>query len=534
MLVRPVSDEFGFEVIGHYRYGRGAFIDRGKIQIDDGSGSIANKINIQFAATGGLLTDGPSANTGGPGSMAFQQAFEDMRPDDYLTGASFDHGVAGTGEVQNISVTGQSTYDSAILSSQLRTGKAVFADADSTRRGLTLAELKPTLTVGDLSAGIEKCACALGKTDWLSVLPQSSLDQILKPFSTLNPNLPGSGSEINVGNGLGERAFGNGIDQISTTVTASNSQADTTSSGSLTPNRTPVNFTSFFDILNQYLVERFTGEYQSNASREIEDIGANVASINPNNDLQDNNVLGDPSNPLFNAAANGDPTALAALQQKANFNFGMTQQAASNFGKTAASAIDASRSAIINLPSQEGLAFTQNPLGVTIGTPAQQKIASAQHELERARLTLNQAEQFARDNPNSSEAQQALQQAQSDYARAAAAAATVSGQADQAAAVNRALSDVHNAQAEVDRIQRLLALDPNSPSIRLELQQANTDLVAAQQELDSAESGLSNGSPPPPYQPPAPPPTQGDILNPNKFGNAEGGFRTQGDPFAKT
>ncbi len=365
MLVRPVSDEFGFELIGHYRYGRGTFIDQGKIQIAGPGKTVANKLNVQFAATGGLMTDPTSVNIMGPESTSFAASFEDMRPDDFVTGASMDAGAS------SVTLTSQNTYDMAILNSSLRTGQTVFADADATRRGLTLAELKPTIQNDGLAGGFEKCSCQLSKPSWLSVLPQSSIDQVLRD----NP-ISGIASASNTG--------------------------------------------SFFDILNAYLVERFNTNYSANANREANDVGVNVGSFNPDNASEDTNVLGDPSNPLFNAAANGDPDAIAALAQQANFNFGQTDDALKNFKRTANDGIDASRASLQNVFAQSSQAFNANPFGIsaTTKTPVQQAVVDAQATLTHAALDLQQAEQFVRQNPNSDEAKRMLALAQAAYASA--------------------------------------------------------------------------------------------------------------------
>jgi len=89
ILIRPVSDEYGFEVIGHYRYGRGAFVEKGQIQVSTGNNNVVNQLDIQFAPHGGLLTDNPPVKTLGPTSQTFAEAYERMMPGDFVTGASF-------------------------------------------------------------------------------------------------------------------------------------------------------------------------------------------------------------------------------------------------------------------------------------------------------------------------------------------------------------------------------------------------------------------------------------------------------------
>lgn len=197
MMLRPVSDEFGFEVIGHYRYGRGVFVDRGKIQIQansDGSNqknpAVANKLNTQFAAAGGILTDGFSQNVLGPESTTFSQAFEEMTPEDYRTGASFTGKQYDANQrLEGIQLTGIQTYTNAINSSRDQAGKgAIFAEADALRRAVTLAELKPTLPshfVIDGKAAFSKCSCGIGRYMWLAVLPQDFVRKVLESPTAL-------------------------------------------------------------------------------------------------------------------------------------------------------------------------------------------------------------------------------------------------------------------------------------------------------------------------------------------------------------
>lgn len=583
MMVRPVSDEFGFELIGHYRYGRGAFIDRGKIQIaDPNNGTIANKLNIQFAATGGLLTDGPNTDTGGPASMSFSQAFEDMRPEDYTTGASFDHGVSGKGEVQNISTTGQNTYDAAIMASKKRTGTIVFADADATRRGVTLAELKPTTTTG-LSPGFEKCGCQLGKTDWLSVLPKTALDQILRPFSSANnPRIADLSNESGTGNFVSSvsttvtpvrspspslvpptaetqrqltdaeidlaiknkfkdtdfqsSAFSDpfGFSKKSSVTASDNSPQEIDSrGGEFAPNRIPINTGSFFDVLSTYLIERFTTDYVSNTIREREDVGLNFGSVgDDSNGLEQSNYLENPDAALFDRAASGDPAALAALQKDANFNFGRTSEAAEDFNQTAEENIDRARSAIVNLPDQVAFA-AENGINVSVTTDSQkgQQIEEARRALEKAEFDLRKAEDFLRANPGSTFAQNEVNRCKNIYTLASITYSNLTGSSPQSS-TPAAAARVEGATTAVLDLMAKAAANPKDGSIQIALEKAKVELSSAQTDLKASKNGKVNVSPVPQNTVPVRPPTQGGILNPSKFGPDFGSFRI-GDPFPK-
>jgi len=188
-MIRPVSDEYGFEVIGHYRYGRGTFIDRGRVKTlynSDGSNNknpqVINQLNVQFASTGGALTDVIMDKTLGPESVSFAKAFEELQPDDYRTGASFKGKQYNQNELyENVKVTGETQYTTSI-NKTLSDTTGVYAEADAVRRAITLAELQPTFsgfsTIDGRSA-FTKCACGIGRFLWLSVLPKEFLQKLL-------------------------------------------------------------------------------------------------------------------------------------------------------------------------------------------------------------------------------------------------------------------------------------------------------------------------------------------------------------------
>jgi hypothetical protein len=342
IMIRPVSDEFGFEVIGHYRYGRGAFIDRGKVQIpnpneiDQNPKTTVNQLNIQFAAHGGLLTDNPIQDNLGPQSTTFAEAFEKMGPDEYMTGASFKGAnYQKSNSFQDVSPTGQQTYTDAINSSVSNSGKAVFAEADAIRRAVSLAEMQPTTNNGLGAVGFNRCQCDLGKTSWLSVLPQTLIRQLLNPVQSINSD-PTITDETNLA--AADAAASSGISQSSNV-----SEGD--------------NFTlsgpqGFFEVLRNFLISKFTTEYQENTKREQYAIGGGRTITRPNEGQESNNIIGDPKNTLFDRAALGDPQALQALQGDAQFSFGQTQRSLQNFKDQFKSGgpTDQLGQSIINLP----------------------------------------------------------------------------------------------------------------------------------------------------------------------------------------
>lgn len=324
IMVRPVSDEFGFEVIGHYRYGRGAYIDRGQVQLPDPNSvgqnpNYVNELNVQFAAHGGLLTDPAAQNAPnlGPGSPNFAQAFEKMQPEDYMTGASFKGAnYSDDQKLQEVNPTNQNTYSNSLKHSADK-GTAVFAEADALRRAVTLAELKPTLSTGLDAAGFEKCACELGRTEWLSVLPLSFIQQVLSPVQVSAGDI-----EVNAADLESQLIATGEIPAAQETVTVA-----------IGDNFRLENPGGFFNILHDYLVQRFNRDYRENKFREDYAVNGGMNVTVPDPGEQDN-VLRPAKNSLFDRASMGDPDALEAMTKGANFNFGLTEKGLRDFKDT--------------------------------------------------------------------------------------------------------------------------------------------------------------------------------------------------------
>lgn len=343
IMIRPVSDDFGFEVVGHYRYGRGAFIDRGRVQIPDpATNQVVNQLNIQFAAHGGLLTDNPRVNALGPEHKNFAEAFERMQPDDYVTAASFKGSNYGSSsvDINSYNPTSQQTYTDSINHAVTDTGRAVFAEADATRRARTLAELRPTSVTGLDDANINKCSCNLGRANWLSVLPTAFLQQVLNVQTSVRANdevafdsetgIPSDGTgsvfDITTGEHIDPASFDPTTGKYSQSIVGTRDIL--VSEGNQFEQ---VGNSGFFNVLHDFLAERFQVDYRENELRERYAISGGVDVILPDDagfGTNANNILNPPGGSLFDRASLGDPEALAALQNDANFNFGQTIDAA--------------------------------------------------------------------------------------------------------------------------------------------------------------------------------------------------------------
>lgn len=193
ILIRPVSDEYGFEVIGHYRYGRGAFVERGQIQTVDSNKQTINQLDIQFSPVGGLLTEGLQLKTLGPESHTFAESYERMMPNDFVTGASFKGDNYGADfPLEGVQAVTEATYYKSISDTRnTRTEQPIFVESDALRRAETLAELKPTLNTLQVGTGatardvFTNCSCGMARTSWISVLPA---DLIRKAMQIIPPS----------------------------------------------------------------------------------------------------------------------------------------------------------------------------------------------------------------------------------------------------------------------------------------------------------------------------------------------------------
>jgi hypothetical protein len=373
IMVRPVSDDFGFEVIGHYRYGRGAFIDRGMMQVqDDQTRQTINQLNIQFAPTAGLLTDGSvGVNVGGE-SVDFASKFERMQPDDYVTGASFK-GSPGN-NISDIQTTSAATYTNIVNANR---GTGLYIEADALRRSKTLAELKPNINMGDFDKAVDStCSCSLSRSSWLSLLPQDLIQKVVSgsiggvpttgtmeppvspssAVSTQNPNL--FPPKVNIYDTMKEQA-GVSTGDVRQLIT----------SGSLDSNE-------FFKQLSQYLIKLFDNTYdQFNAPREDAYTAASRNIINPFDvvlDQEQDNTLNAPGGSLFDQASLGDPDALAALQKDANFNFGLSSDALTNFKKVSSDSGARAKASLTDLQNSFGRMPGTPVVSISSGAPQQQ------------------------------------------------------------------------------------------------------------------------------------------------------------------
>jgi hypothetical protein len=196
-LIRPVSDERGFEVVGVYRYGRGAALRDGNLVVND-----ANKKNSPASVTvqtalGGDLYATLNAQSQGLTSLTSvypnpAAALSAMVPDDLQTagfstpnGPQFQPAPTAPQDGSAL-VTGGTT-----LGSPQQQGLPTTVEAGQLSKGLLLTELT---ALTDDSPKNPDCACLLGRSDLAFISQGYNLKALSSPFaaapdnSSLDPN----------------------------------------------------------------------------------------------------------------------------------------------------------------------------------------------------------------------------------------------------------------------------------------------------------------------------------------------------------
>jgi hypothetical protein len=160
-LIRPISDERGFEHIGHFRYGRGITLRDGQLIV---SGPIIQAEVRQSLAIGGDLFSTLSAQSAGLTTLQVASqnpadVVSRLHPDELQT-AAFQ--TAGMDKPQ-YAATATNFIDRSVLGDGKDRGYAVSVEAGQLSRALTLAELTPVK--GSRSPTDVKCPCLLMRSD---------------------------------------------------------------------------------------------------------------------------------------------------------------------------------------------------------------------------------------------------------------------------------------------------------------------------------------------------------------------------------
>ncbi len=144
-MVRPVSDERGFEVIGHFRYGRGLCLRDGRLIWNEGQVNQAAAISTQLPLTGQMFETLEAQSQGlttvqtmyaSPGETVAK-----LQPEDLQTGATIDPTTGKASFSQAYGETGTNFVDTAPLGSPEQQGVPQSVEASQLSRALTLAEM---------------------------------------------------------------------------------------------------------------------------------------------------------------------------------------------------------------------------------------------------------------------------------------------------------------------------------------------------------------------------------------------------------
>lgn len=165
-MVRPVSDERGFEVIGHFRYGRGVALRDGSLILNENGGKNARtNPGIQFALSGDLFAT-LTAQSQGLTSVASAyanpaDAIARMQPEDLQTAGILVPGGTDGQKKPQFDDTKENFVESAPLGSGIKTAPSV--EAGQLSRALTLAEM--SVREDATLPNDDKCACQMSRAD---------------------------------------------------------------------------------------------------------------------------------------------------------------------------------------------------------------------------------------------------------------------------------------------------------------------------------------------------------------------------------
>lgn len=170
-MIRPVSDERGFEVIGHFRYGRGVSLRDGSLVLEvsaDNPNALNSRAEIspQLALSGDLY-ETLSAQAAGlttkiTGAVNPAVAIAQLAPEDLQTAGTIN---PETGEAKFTNVE-ENFVQAAPLGSQSQVGltnstSVTDVEASQLSRALTLAEMSVKEEIGTN----DECSCLLGRSD---------------------------------------------------------------------------------------------------------------------------------------------------------------------------------------------------------------------------------------------------------------------------------------------------------------------------------------------------------------------------------
>ena len=162
-MIRPVSDERGFELVGHYRYGRGASLRDGSLVLTGGVNHHTD-IGSQVALAGNLQASLIAQSQGLTSVLSTYpnpaDALARLQPDDLASAAVINPET----KLPEMERTGTNFVDTAPLGSPEQKGVLPSLEATQLSRALTLAEMsvRNDQVPGATAA---QCHCLTGRSE---------------------------------------------------------------------------------------------------------------------------------------------------------------------------------------------------------------------------------------------------------------------------------------------------------------------------------------------------------------------------------
>lgn len=187
-MIRPVSDDRGFELVGHFRYGRGVSLRDGRLVLRDGQANEPAQISTQVALAGDLYA-ALTAQSKGLSSVTTQYG----NPADVLANLTVeDEQTAGFINPDTKDPVWSDKDDHYIrartLNSPEQQGVEQSLEATQLSRALTLAEMTIIGQEGNVD---EDCPCLLGRPE-LSFMASGYSVKTIEPGAVDNSDLSGA------------------------------------------------------------------------------------------------------------------------------------------------------------------------------------------------------------------------------------------------------------------------------------------------------------------------------------------------------
>jgi hypothetical protein len=198
-MMRPVSDERGFEVVGHFRYGRGVYLRDGSLILNEGEKNTPATVSTQVAVAGGLF-ETLEAQSQGLSTLTTTypnpaDAIAHLQPEELQTAGRINPET----KKPEFSEQKLNLYDTAPLGSLQAKGLPTSVEASQLSRALTLAEM----SVKEGTIPNEECSCLLGRADLAFINVGYQVKTLSGSSSQDVSGLPGSASSGGVTTSFG-------------------------------------------------------------------------------------------------------------------------------------------------------------------------------------------------------------------------------------------------------------------------------------------------------------------------------------------